>query len=195
MIGQLKFSDLEVVHATTPPGARQPRPTASSQSRGDIQSNFQSSDAEFGGEAIIHGQFRERSERYFRRRRWPDQPDYLRGHRQSKLPQLVPQTRWLFIFDNLYFPFPTGTAFDFNGLLFNTADNPGGDWNLWASPPGAYSLYESANASYTIEESGTLSLASAPEPSTWATLGLRFVALTFVGRCRRHGARLAPAPC
>ena len=40
-----------------------------------------------------------------------------------------------FIFDNLYSP--TGMAFDFSGLLFTTAENPGGYWNLWASSPGA----------------------------------------------------------
>ena len=96
----------------------------------------------------------------------------------------------LFIFDNLYSP--TGTAFDYSGLLFTTADNPGGYWNLWASSPGTYSLYESANGSYPIEESGTLSVAAAPEPSTWAMLALGFVALTFVGRRRQHTARLAP---
>ena len=46
----------------------------------------------------------------------------------------------LFIYDNLYSP--TGMAFDYSGLLFTTADNPGGYWNLWASSPGTYSLYE-----------------------------------------------------
>jgi hypothetical protein len=97
----------------------------------------------------------------------------------------------LFIYDNLYSP--TGMAFDYSGLLFTTADNPGGYWNLWASSPGTYSLYESAGGSYPIEESGTLSVAAAPEPSTWAMLALGFVALTFVGRRRQQTARLAPA--
>ena len=97
----------------------------------------------------------------------------------------------LFIYDNLYSP--TGMAFDYSGLLFTTADNPGGYWNLWASSPGTYSLYESADGSYPIEESGTLSIAAAPEPSTWAMLALGFVALTFVGRRRQRSARLAPA--
>ena len=97
----------------------------------------------------------------------------------------------LFIFDNLYSP--TGMAFDYSGLLFTTADNPGGYWNLWASSPGTYSLYESAGGSYPIEESGTLSIAAAPEPSTWAMLALGFVALAFVGQRRQRSARLAPA--
>ncbi len=95
----------------------------------------------------------------------------------------------LFIYDNLYSS--TGMAFDYSGLLFTTADNAG-YWNLWASSPGTYSLYELAGGSYPIEESGTLSVAGAPEPSTWAMLGLGFFALTFVGR-RQRTARLAPS--
>src|SRR5580700_5174471 len=75
-----------------------------------------------------------------------------------------------FIFDNLYSP--TGMAFDYYGLLFTTAGNPGGYWNLWASSPGTYSLYESAGGSYPIQEIGTLSVAGTPEPSTWAMLAL-----------------------
>src|ERR1700734_1586383 len=97
-----------------------------------------------------------------------------------------------FIFDNLYSP--TGMAFDYSGLLFTTAGNSGGYWNLWASSPGTYSLYESAGSyNYPIQEIGSLSVAAAPEPSTWAMLALGFVALTFVGRRRRQTPRLAPA--
>jgi hypothetical protein len=97
-----------------------------------------------------------------------------------------------FIFDNLYSP--AGIAFDYSGLLFTTAENPGGYWNLWASSPGAYSLYESAGSyNYPIQEIGSLSVAGAPEPSTWAMLALGFVALTFVGRRRQRSPRLAPS--
>ena len=97
-----------------------------------------------------------------------------------------------FIFDNLYSP--TGMAFDYSGLLFTTAENPGGYWNLWASSPGTYSLYELAGSyNYPIEESGTLSVAAAPEPSTWAMLALGFAALTFVGRRRPRTGRLEPS--
>lgn len=97
-----------------------------------------------------------------------------------------------FIFDNLYSP--TGMAFDYSGLLFTTAENPGGYWNLWASSPGTYSLYESAGSyNYPIQEVGSLGVAAAPEPSTWAMLGLGFVALTFVGRRRPRTGRLAPS--
>jgi hypothetical protein len=97
----------------------------------------------------------------------------------------------LFIYDNLYSP--TGMAFDYSGLLFTTAENPGGYWNLWASSPATYSLYESAGGSYPIAESGTLSVAAAPEPSTWAMLALGFAALTFVCRRRQRTDRLAPS--
>ncbi len=47
-----------------------------------------------------------------------------------------------FIYNNLYHP--AGMAFDVYGVLFATAENPGGYWNLWATFPGAYALWESA---------------------------------------------------
>jgi hypothetical protein len=88
-----------------------------------------------------------------------------------------------FIYNNLYYP--SGLVFDIDGLLFATAQNPGGYWNLWGNSPGNYSLWESASPSgYPIEESGTLSLAAVPEPSTWAMLGLGFAGLSVAGRRR-----------
>lgn len=96
----------------------------------------------------------------------------------------------LFIYDNLYHS--SGMAFDVDGLLFVTAQNPGGYWNLWGTSPGNYSLWESAGGNYPIQESGTLSVAAAPEPSTWAMLALGFGALCVVGRRRRRAPRLAP---
>jgi hypothetical protein len=97
-----------------------------------------------------------------------------------------------FIYDNLYSS--TGMAFDYSGLLFTTAQNLGGYWNLWGTSPGNYSLYESAGSyNYPIQEIGTLSVAGTPEPSTWAMLALGFVALTFVGRRRQRAGRLAPS--
>ena len=98
----------------------------------------------------------------------------------------------LFIYNNLYHS--SGMAFDIDGLLFTTAQNPGGYWNLWGNSPGSYSLWESANSySYPIQESGTLSGAAAPELSTWAMLALGFTALGFVGQRRQRAARLAPS--
>jgi PEP-CTERM motif len=95
-----------------------------------------------------------------------------------------------FIYDNVFYP--TGNAFDVDGLLFVTAENSGGYWNLWGTSPGNYSLYESAGSyNYSIQESGTLSVAAAPEPSTWAMLAVGFASLGLFGR--RRTARLAPA--
>jgi hypothetical protein len=95
-----------------------------------------------------------------------------------------------FIFNNVFHPI--GNAFDVDGLLFVTAENPSGYWNLWGTSPRNYSLYESAGSyNYPIQESGTLSVAAAPEPSTWAMLAMGFASLGLFG-CRRT-ARLAPA--
>jgi hypothetical protein len=96
----------------------------------------------------------------------------------------------LFIYDNQFHA--SGMPFDLDGLLFVTAQNPGGFWNLWGNSPGRYSLWESARGAYPVQESGTLSVAAAPEPSTWAMLALGLASLGLVGR-RRRTARLAPA--
>ena len=96
----------------------------------------------------------------------------------------------LFLYDN-QFHVP-GAPFDLDGLLFVTSQNPGGFWNLWESSPGHYSLWESAAGAYPVQESGALSVAAAPEPSTWAMLALGLASLSLVGR-RRRTARLAPA--
>jgi hypothetical protein len=93
-----------------------------------------------------------------------------------------------FIYNNLYDP--SGLSFDIDGLLFATAQNPGGYWNLWGNSPGNYSLWESASPyNYPIQESGTLSVAAVPELSTWAMLGLGFAGLGLAGR--RPAPRLA----
>jgi PEP-CTERM motif len=99
-----------------------------------------------------------------------------------------------FIYNNLYYA--SGMPFDIDGLLFATAENPGGYWNLWGTSAVSYSLWESVGSyNYPIQESGTLSVTAAPEPSTWAMLALGFGALCFVGRRRRRAPRLANSLC
>jgi len=88
-----------------------------------------------------------------------------------------------FIYNNLYYT--SGMAFDIDGVLFSTSQNPGGYWNLWASSPGVYSLWESTSPyNYPIGESGSLSVAAVPELSTWAMLGFGFAGLSVAGRRR-----------
>jgi hypothetical protein len=88
-----------------------------------------------------------------------------------------------FIYNNLYHP--SGLSSDIDGLLFATAQNPSGYWNLWGNSPGNYSLWESAgHYNYPIQESGTLSLAAVPELSTWAMFGLGFAGLGLARRRR-----------
>jgi hypothetical protein len=93
-----------------------------------------------------------------------------------------------FIYNNVYYP--TGMDFDVDGLLFVTAQNPGGYWNLWGNSPGNYSLWESVGSyNYPIEESGTLTVAASPELSTWVMLAVGFAGFGVIGR--RRAARLA----
>jgi hypothetical protein len=96
----------------------------------------------------------------------------------------------LFIYDNVYHP--TGMPFDVDGLLFVTAQNPSGCWNLWGNSPGNYSLYESTGGNYPIQENGSLSVTPVPELSTWTMIATGFAGLGLVGR-RRRTARLAPS--
>lgn len=94
-----------------------------------------------------------------------------------------------FIYDNIYYA--GNPVFDIDGVLFATAGNPGGSWNLWGNSADNYSLYEYVpNAGYTVEAVGTLAVStpevssfaiSAPEPSTWAMLVLGFAGLVLIG--------------
>lgn len=95
-----------------------------------------------------------------------------------------------FIYNNLYYP--SGLAFDIDGLLFQTAQNPGAYWNLWGTSPGNYSLWESVGSyNYPIEESGSLSVTATPEPSTWVMMLLGFVGLGYAGYRASRGSRTA----
>ena len=101
-----------------------------------------------------------------------------------------------FIYDNIFYG--GNPVFDNDGILFATAGNPGGSWNLWGNGPDNYSLYESVqNVGYAIEATGTFAVstsdasnfaATAPEPSTWAMMLMGFAGLGFAGYRR---ARLA----
>ena len=95
-----------------------------------------------------------------------------------------------FIYNNLYHA--SGMAFDIDGLLLATAQNPGGYWNLWGTSPGSYSLWESVGSyNYPIEESGNLSMTAVPEPSTWAMMLIGFAGLGYAGYRRARVAQAA----
>ena len=51
-------------------------------------------------------------------------------------------------------------VFDNSGILFATAGNPGGSWNLWGNGPDNYSLYESIPTGYAIEATGTFAVST-----------------------------------
>ena len=84
-----------------------------------------------------------------------------------------------FTYDNIFYG--GNPVFDNDGILFATAGNPGGSWNLWGNSPDNYSLYESIpNVGYAIEATGTFA-AAAPEPSTWAMMLMGFAGLGYAG--------------
>ena len=95
-----------------------------------------------------------------------------------------------FIYDNAYLG--GSQPFDIDGLLFTTASNPGGYWNLWGNSPTSYSLWESVpGAGYPIATSGTMSIAAgAPEAPTWAMM-MRGVASLGYAMRRRNRAPVA----
>jgi hypothetical protein len=100
----------------------------------------------------------------------------------------TPYNNGPFIYDNTYYA--GNLVFDVDGVLFATAGNPGGSWNLWRNGPGSYSLYEYVpNVGYAVAVTGTFAVSSevssfavaTPEPSTWAMLLLGFAGLGFAG--------------
>ncbi len=104
-----------------------------------------------------------------------------------------------FIYDNIF----TGgnPVLDNDGILFATAGNPGGSWNLWGNGPDNYSLYEFVpNVGYAIEATGTFAVstsdapnfaAAAPEPSTWAMMLTGFAGLGYAAFRHRQKERLS----
>jgi hypothetical protein len=55
------------------------------------------------------------------------------GTANSSFPTASYSPDGSFIYNDVYHP--TGMAFDINGVLFTTAQNPGGYWNLWGVRP------------------------------------------------------------
>jgi MYXO-CTERM domain-containing protein len=90
-----------------------------------------------------------------------------------------------FIYDNAYLG--GSQPLDIDGVLFTTASNAGGYWNLWGNSPDNYSLWESVPGSgYPIATSGTLAIAGAPEAPTWAMMILGVASLGYAASRRRR---------
>ena len=106
----------------------------------------------------------------------------------SSFPNPVSLPGDVFIYDNVFYP-GQDSLVDQYGVVFTTAGNPGGYWNLWSGAPGDYSLYESNLAGdYPIAISGgNLDPTAVPEPSTWVMMliglaGIGSAAYRRVGR-------------
>ena len=59
----------------------------------------------------------------------------------ASFPNSVSLPDGAFVYDNVFYP-GQDQLVDQYGVVFTTAGNPGGYWNLWSSAPGDYSLYE-----------------------------------------------------
>jgi hypothetical protein len=104
-----------------------------------------------------------------------------------------------FIYDNIFYG--GNPVLDNDGILFATAGDPGGSWNLWGNGPDNYSLYESVpNVGYAIEATGTFAVstsdapnfaAAAPEPSTWAMMLTGFAGLGYLAFRHRQKESLS----
>jgi hypothetical protein len=98
-----------------------------------------------------------------------------------------------FIYDNIFYPGQESVV-DQYGVVFTTAGNPGGYWNLWSDAPGDYALYESnlAGDDPIGISGGTLDPAPVPEPSTWVMMLVGLAGLGFAGYRLSRKDRLAP---
>jgi hypothetical protein len=111
----------------------------------------------------------------------------------SSFPSPVSLPDGAFIYDNVFYPGQDSLVDQF-GVVFTTAGNPGGYWNLWSGAPGDYSLYESNLAGdYPIAISGgSLDPHAVPEPSTWAMMLIGLAGVGFAAYRRGRKDRLAP---
>ena len=60
----------------------------------------------------------------------------------SSFPNAVSLPDGAFMYDNVFYP-GQDSLVDQYGVVFTTAGNPGGYWNLWSDAPGNYLLDES----------------------------------------------------
>ena len=99
-----------------------------------------------------------------------------------------------FMYDNVFYP-GQDSLVDQYGVVFTTAGNPGGYWNLWSDAPGNYLLDESNLAGdYPISISGgSVDPTAVPEPSTWVMMLVGLAALGSAAYRRRRKDRLTPA--
>jgi hypothetical protein len=99
----------------------------------------------------------------------------------------------VFIYDNVFYP-GQASLFDQFGLVFTTAGNPGGYWNLWSGAPGNYSLDESnlAGGYPILIDGGRLDPTAVPEPSTWVMMLVGLAGLGSAAYRRGRKDRLAP---
>jgi hypothetical protein len=111
----------------------------------------------------------------------------------SSFPNPLSLPDGAFIYDNVFYPGQDSLVDQF-GVVFTTAGNPGGYWNLWSGAPGNYSLYESNLAGdYPIAISGgSLDPHAVPEPSTWAMMLIGLAGIGFAAYRRGQKDRLAP---
>jgi hypothetical protein len=108
-------------------------------------------------------------------------------------PNFVSLPDGAFIYDNVFYPGQDSLVDQF-GVVFTTAGNPGGYWNLWSGAPGDYSLDESNLAGdYPIAISGgNLDPTPVPEPSTWVMMLIGLAGLGVAAYRRGRKNRLAP---
>jgi PEP-CTERM motif len=113
----------------------------------------------------------------------------------ASFPNSVSLPDGAFVYDNVFYP-GQDQLVDQYGVVFTTAGNPGGYWNLWSSAPGDYSLYESSpSGDYPIAiDGGTMDPhpIAAPEPSTWVMMLIGLAAVGSAAYRRGRKDRLAP---
>jgi hypothetical protein len=112
----------------------------------------------------------------------------------SSFPNSVSVPDGAFVYDDVFYP-GQASLLDQYGVVFTTAGNPGGYWNLWSGGGGNYSLYQSnALGDYPITiDGGSLNLTAAPEPSTWVMMLIGLAGVGSAAYRRSRKDRLAPA--